>query len=195
MTQPERETIEQQLVTLMEIGITISDFVMVDDLLVFESREALEKKPYSGIIRALGYEIGREPFAPKCNSIWTCDFERIAISGDYRDIFIRLGKMTFDWLGLKEIEDEIDIPTSQTALVRFLQDDEPKTWEADVDGNWLDASIFTDYDRMLAFAGSPVRLYSSEVDDGLAVILAALTSSQKRDFDRISGIEFVPCFE
>ena len=77
-----RVTIEQQVAILAEIGITVNEGGAIDDLIVFENRDELELQPYARLVETLGSEIEREPFTPKCNRLWMCDYERIEDHGD-----------------------------------------------------------------------------------------------------------------
>ena len=173
-----RVTIEQQVAILAEIGITVNDGVAVDDLTEFEDREKLELQPYAGLVESLGYEIEREPFTPKCNRLWMCDYERIEDHGDYEVVLERLELMTDCALGLRDIEDYVDIEDDE-AWVEFTYRGATIHWDAEVDNDWLDPFIIVKYDALLKKSRSLFRIYSNHTDYGQIAFFASSSRFRK----------------
>jgi len=185
-----RVTIEQQVAILAEIGVTVNDGVAVDDLTAFEDRDELELQPYAGLVEALGYEIERKPFTPKCNRLWMCDYERIEDHGDYKAVLERLELMTYCALGLRDIKDYVDIEDDE-AWVEFTYRGATIHWDAEVDNDWLDPFIIVKYDALLKESRSLFRIYSNHTDYGQIAFFAAFTPEQKARFDEICKIKLI----
>lgn len=185
-----RVTIEQQVAILAEIGITLNDGVAIDDLIAFEDRDELELQPYAGLVEALGYEIELEPFTPKCNRLWMCDYERIEDHGDYEAVIERLEIMTDCALGIRDIKDYVDID-DEKAWVEFTYRGATIHWDAEVDNDWLDPFIIVKYDALLKESRSLVRIYPNHTDYGQIAFFAAFTLKQKSRFDEICKIKLI----
>jgi hypothetical protein len=185
-----RVTIEQQVAILAEIGVTVNDGVAVDDLTAFGDRDELELQPYAGLVEALGYEIERKPFTPKCNRLWMCDYERIEDHGDYKAVLERLELMTDCALGLRDIKDYVDIEDDE-AWVEFTYRGATIRWGAEVDNDWLDPFIIVKYDALLKDSRSLFRIYSNHTDYGQIAFFAAFTPEQKARFDEICKIKLI----
>jgi len=183
-------TVEQQLAVLSDVGIKVNDGVTIDDLTAFEERDELESEPYSGLVEVLGYDIEREPFTPKCNQLWMCDYERIEDHGAYKDVIERLELMTNRALGLTDIKDYVDVEEGK-AWVEFTFRGKTIRWDAKVDDDWLDPMIIVKYDDLLRESRSQVRIYSNHTDYGQVAFLAAFTPDQKAKFDKICKIKLI----
>jgi hypothetical protein len=180
--------IEQQLSALAQAGIVVNPGVTESDLTTFKPRAELERKPFAGLVEVLGIELEREPFTPICDRLWMCDFERVEDHGAYRDVVLRLERMTGQALKLSRIEDHVDVEAG-TAWVEFDARGERIHWELRVEDDWLDPQVFVKYDALLERVGSPTRLYMNETDYGQVAFLAAFTSEQMAAFDKLTKIE------
>jgi hypothetical protein len=188
---PNRVTIEQQVAILAEIGVTVNEGLAIDDLIAFEDRDEFELQPYVGLVEALGCEIEREPFTPKCNRLWMCDYERIEDHGDYQAVIERLEIMTDCALGLQDIKDYVDVIEDDEAWVEFTYRGRTIHWDAEVDNDWLDPFIIVKYDALLKESRSLFRIYSNHTDYGQVAFFAAFTPEQKARFDEICKIKLI----
>jgi hypothetical protein len=80
--------------TLTDCGVVLSPEATVDDLFMFHSREEHGAAPYKELIPTLGFEMERDSFAPLCNRLWMCDYERVEDHGAYADVISRLHQMS-----------------------------------------------------------------------------------------------------
>ena len=189
-----RVPIRQQLDRLAAAGITINAGVTEDDLTAFASVDELERTPYRELVTSLATEIEREPFTPKCDRLWLCDFERIEDTGNYREVIERLERMTARALRLERIEDAVEIE-DDVAWVAFEHAGRRMQWDLKVDDDWLDPSVLLRYDALLSDAGGGFRLFADTADHGQCALLGAFRPDEKRAFDAIAGVRMVPVAE
>src|SRR5262245_33124437 len=189
-----RVPIRQQLDRLAAAGITVNEGVTEDDLTAFASVEEIERAPYRELVTSLAMEIEREPFTPKCDRLWLCDFERIEDHGSYRDVVARLERMTARALRLEHIEDSVEIEADM-AWVAFRHAGRRVQWDLTVDDDWLDPSVLLRYDALLADARAGFRLFADAADHGQCALLGAFRPDDKRAFDAIAGVRMVPVAE
>ena len=183
-------TLEQQLSTLADIGLVVNQGVVEEDLISFDTRAILESKPYRGLVEVMGIELEREPYAPICDRLWMCDYERIEDHGDYRDVILRLELMTGVVLALTNVTDYVDVE-EEKAWVEFDFRGRPIHWDFVVENDWLDPAVLVKYDRLLKGAQSPLRIYSNHSDYGQVAFLGAFTPEEKSRFDRLTKIKLI----
>lgn len=189
-----RVPIRQQLAALAAAGITVNDCVTDDDLAAFVSIDEMERAPYRELVTSLATEIEREPFTPKCDRLWLCDFECIEDTGAYREVIERLELMTARALRLERIEDAVEIE-EDVAWVGFEHAGRRVQWDMRVDNDWLDPSVFRRYDALLRDAGGGFRLFADTADHGQSALLGAFRPAEKRAFDAIARVRMVPVAE
>jgi len=112
---------------------------------MFHSRTEHEATPYKELIPTLGFEMERDPFAPLCNRLWMCDYERVEDNGAYIDVITRLQQMSEQRLPISAITDHVDIE-AETAWVEFDLAGSRIHWDAKVDNDWLDPYIVVKFD-------------------------------------------------
>lgn len=180
-------TLEKQLEVLAEIGVTLNEGVTIEDLTAFADRAELEANPFSqDLIAAVGSEVEREPFTPKADRIWMCDYERIEDHGDYKSILERLEVMAGSALKLSNITDYVDVEKKK-AWVEFVYNGKHIRWKAKVDDDWMDPYIVVKYDDLLGKARSPGRIYSNHTDFGQVALFAFFESEQAKKFNAIGS--------
>jgi len=177
--------LEQQLKTLADCGITLSPEATIEDLFMFHSREEHEAAPYKELIPTLGFEIERDTFAPICNRLWMCDYERIEDHGSYADVITRLHQMSEQSLAISGISDHVDIE-AETAWVEFDLDGTRIHWDAKVDNDWLDPYIVVKFDSLLGAHRIPFRIYSNHTDFGQSAFFACLAPSEFERFQKLA---------
>jgi hypothetical protein len=187
-------TIEDQLAALGKAGLIVNPGVVESDLSTFHSRAELERQPFAGLVEVLGIDLEREPFTPICDRLWMCDFERIEDHGAYRDVVLRLERMTAPELKLTGVADHVDIEAGE-AWVEFDHAARRTHWDLHVDNDWLDPEILARYDSLLETGGSRTRLYINQTHYGQAAFLGAFTPEQKSVFDSLTRIKLAPLAE
>ena len=183
-----RVTIEKQLETLADLGLTLNSGVGEEQLTTFEDRSALETTPYKGLIEAMGFELEEEPYTPLCDPLWMCDYERVEDHGAYVEVLQRLERMTSGTLGLTNMRDQVDLE-EEVAWLEFDHQGQRVRWEFEVDDDWLDPTILIKYDDLLESSGVQVRIYSNHTDYGQVAFLGAFSPDQKTRFDRIARVK------
>lgn len=184
-------TIEAQLASLAKAGLILNAGVVEADLTAFHSRVDLERNPFVGLVEALGNDLEREPFTPVCDHLWMCDFERIEDHGAYRDVLLRLERMTGRALSLSGIADHVDVDAGE-AWVEFEFRGDHVRWDLRVDNDWLDPQVLTNYDSLLKTSGSAIRLYLNQDDYGQVAFLGAFSPEEKAAFDKLTRIKLLP---
>lgn len=187
-----RVSLEAQLERLAQCGLTLAPDALEEDLTTFESRDALERKPYRALIEAMGHDIEREPFTPICDRLWMCDYERIEDQDAYVEVLDRLERMTSGAVGVTHAKDHVDLEGEKIAWLEFDLGDDKVHWDFEVEDDWMDARILIEYDNLLTKQGSPLRLYSNHRDYGQVAFLGAFTHEEKQRFDRWSKVALRP---
>jgi len=180
--------LEEQLERLRPTGIIPNPGVTEADLLAFATKGKLERKPFRGLVEALARDIEREPFTPITDRLWLCDYERVEDHGAYRDVLLRLERMTGHALGLANVTDHVDIEAGR-AFLQFTFQGQRVHWNLQVNDDWLDPTVLHEYDTLLLQTAADLRIYSNHADYGQSALLGAFTTEQKRIFDELTGIE------
>ena len=182
--KPASISLEQQLKALADCGVTMSPEAILDDLFMFHSRAEHEATPYKELIPTLGFEMERDSFAPICNRLWMCDYERVEDNGAYADVVTRLQQMCGESLPISGITDHVDIE-AETAWVEFDLAGSRIHWDAKVDNDWLDPYIVIKFDNLLKTHMTPFRIYSNHTDFGQSAFFACFTPTE---FDRFQKL-------
>lgn len=182
---PSPLSLEQQLEALAECGITLNPEATVEDLFMFEPREAHEADPYKELIPTLGFALERGSFSPLCQRLWMCDYECIEDHGAYADIITRLHEMSGRSLPISAITDHVDLEEDE-AWVEFDLAGTRIHWDAQVDNDWLDPHIIVKFAKLLKAHGSPLRIYSNHTDFGQSAFMACLTPTEFERFRKLA---------
>jgi hypothetical protein len=177
-------TLEQQLASLADCGITLNSEATPDDLLSHYSREQYEAVPYKELIPILGLELEREPFAPLSDRLWMCDYERIEDHGAYADVIDRLDRMSESSLHISDVTDHVDIDEG-TAWVEFHKSGSRIHWDAKVHNDWLDPNIVVKFDKLLKDDPAGFRIYSNHRDFGQSAYFACLRPTEFQHFQKL----------
>jgi hypothetical protein len=177
--------LEQQLKALADCGITLSPEATLDDLFMFHSRVEHEATPFKELIPTLGFEMERDSFAPLCNRLWMCDYERVEDHGAYADVIRRLQQMSEQSLAISGVADYVDIEAG-TAWVEFNVAGSRIHWDAKVDNDWLDPYIVVKFDSLLLSHRTSFRIYSNHTDFGQSAFFACLTPSEFERFQKLA---------
>lgn len=183
--KPTPLSLEQQIKTLVDFGITLNPEATVDDLLGHYSREDYEVRPYKELIPVLGLEMERDSFEPLCSRLWMCDFERVEDHGSYVDVIERLNQMSERCLPVSAVTDFVDIEAGK-AWVEFNLADSRMHWDAKVDNDWLDPHVLVRFDNLLKEHRTPFRIYSNHTDFGQCAFLACMTPSEFAGFQKLA---------
>ena len=144
-------TLEQQLETLAQLGLTLNDGVTVDDLLYSWERGEYENQPFDTILFMLGSEIEREPWGRNvCDRAWNFDVECIEDTGSYVTIVRNLCRVAGTPDLISALEDFVDIEHG-TAWLKYTIDGEDRHYTIAVDNDWADpetvSAVMEDIER------------------------------------------------
>lgn len=174
MNDGKRITVEQQLAELEQLGIGINSSCSVNDLFQMMDREEMEQMPYLLLLIALGCEAERqEGSLPLSHQIRYLDMECIEGCEDYVRIVNELCDMSE--LAVQQLRDQVDIYNGE-ASVTLEWNGRKFHWDLEVNDDWLDLAVFTNFSRLLEQAGDRRRIAVAEVDQHCLV--ACLTPDQ-----------------
>jgi len=187
-------SLEEQLAQLADLGIAVATDLAEDDYFAFATRDELEQEPFTELVMTLSMEIERDPWTPKADRLWNCDFECIEGDGSYVQIVERLERMTDGALGLQAITDRVsqDGDGHDEAWVEFTREGERVRWEFEVQSDWLDPSVLTLYAELLANSPSDLCVFVGEREGeeggGQNALFVCLRSEDARRFRALTGI-------
>lgn len=183
--KPSPIPLEQQLATLADCGVKMTSEATLEDLFMFHSRAEHEATPYKELIPTLGFEIERDSYAPICDRLWMCDYERIEDHDSYVAVITRLQQMSAQSLPISNISDHVDIE-GETAWVEFDLAGSRIHWDAEVDNDWLDPGIIVKFDGLLKTHRTPFRIYSNHTEFGQSAFFACFTPVEFEHFQKLA---------
>jgi predicted DNA-binding WGR domain protein len=140
--------VEEQLERLRDCGISLKPDVGEEMLFTEHEAEDFTDEPYLLLLTTLGGEAEEEPFGFISANIWHFDTECIEDHGDYARIAMRMEELAGGELPLEEINDYVDAEEGK-AWLAFRLDKRDYKWELEVDDDWVDTRIFTEFDTLL----------------------------------------------
>jgi hypothetical protein len=153
VSQPSRTpvTIEEQLETLAQLGLSLNDGVTVADLLYSWEREEYENEPFDTLLFMLGSEVEREPSGRNaCDRAWNFDVECIEDTGSYVTIVENLCRVAGMPGLISDAEDFVDIE-NETAWLKYTIDGQQRHFNIPVDNDWADpktvSAVMRDIER------------------------------------------------
>jgi hypothetical protein len=180
-----RVPFEQQLETLARCGITLAPGVTADALLNVVDREGFEADPYRLLLTCMGNQAEDGPRYLSDN-IWHFDTECIEDHGAYVAIARRLTQLAQRELPLEEITDFVDVD-ARTAHVAFRLDGKSYRWDANVEDDWVDASILSRFAELLEHVGKGRRFTYIDLG-GQDCLIGCATAEGKERLARETGL-------
>lgn len=141
-------SVEEQLENLSACGISLKPGMSKDVVFSEYEPEDFVKEPYLLLLIALGGEAEEEPFGFLSSDIWHFDTECIEDHGDYARIAMRMEELAGGDLPLEGIEDYVDVEEGK-AWLAFRLDKQDYKWVLEVDNDWVDTNIFSEFDSLL----------------------------------------------
>jgi hypothetical protein len=195
---PARLTLEDQLDVLQECGISLLPGVTVDHLLISWSRESYQETPFELTLVGCGDPIEEPPWNQwKSNNVWHFDTECIEGNGSYVAIAERMRDLSQGELPLTDIEDDIDEQFDDpeqrwqgTAWLAFTLDGERIRWEFEVDSDWVDSSVFTEFVELMERRHCSRRFTYLDLGGGQDCIIGCSTPDQFRMLREKTGLNF-----
>ena len=146
-----RISLEQQLETLAQLGLTLNRGVTIDDLLCSWDREEYESKPYDTLLFMLGSEVEGEPWGRNvCDKAWNFDVECIEGNGSYVTIVKRLCLVAGMPDLVSDVEDFVD-SENDTAWLKYTIDGRSRRFTIQVENDWANpatvSAVMRDIER------------------------------------------------
>jgi hypothetical protein len=184
-SQPSRTpvTLEEQLETLAELGLSLNDGVTVDDLLYSWDRQEYENQPYNTLLFMLGSEVEREPWGRNvCDRAWNFDVECIEDTGSYVRIVENLCRVAGMPDLISDVEDFVDIE-NETAWLKYTIDGQQRHFNIPVENDWADPETVSAVMRDIERDGK--RFYGK--DNGQASIWFYLDQTAADKLNALTG--------
>jgi hypothetical protein len=176
-------TLEQQLETLAQLGLTLNDGVTLDDLLYSSDRPDYENHPYDTLLFMFGSEVEREPWGRNvCDRAWNFDVECIEDTGSYVTIVHNLCRVAGMPDLVCDLEDFVDIEC-ETAWLKYTIDGKRRHFNIPVDNDWADPETVSTVMRDIERNGK--RFYGK--DNGQASIWFYLDKPTADKLNALTG--------
>ncbi|HNO77826.1 MAG TPA: hypothetical protein PKN33_07160 [Phycisphaerae bacterium] len=186
---PDHVPIEDQIANLRDCGIEPVSRFAIEYVVCEFGREELEASPYEHLMSGLGgeYEDSQGDWQPTSTGIWHVDTECIYDACDYVKVVNRLALLTRRDLILENVEAHFE----NDAWVQFDIDGAKYHWELEVDGDWIDTSIFERFAVLLAQNQSERRYLVSE-SSGQDFLLICPTDEEFDLLASLTPVRFGP---
>jgi hypothetical protein len=149
--------IKEQLDVLAAVGLTLSEGVTIDDLLISFSEKEFEDPPFDLLLTMLGSEVEAEPYGrPFSTFACTVDMNGIHGDGDYTLIAERLRRLSGEDLLFKVAYDHVDVE-KRAAQLRYEALGQHVDFTPEVIDSWTDAMIVTKTLRLIKYLQSGVK--------------------------------------
>ena len=165
-------SLEAQIIVLKQAGIKLKPGVTIGKLLTQLSREQYEADPYVSLLCVMGNE---ERFS---NDAWYFDTECVEGPGSYAVIARRIRDLSGGALPLEEIEDDVDNNGISRGFgtLSFRLYNQWHRWQIEIDNDWVDGSVFTRFDELLAQQNTGKRFAAYGL--GQDMLIVCLTPEQ-----------------
>jgi len=180
---------EDQLQTLANCGIRLVPDVTPDRVLQAHDRSAYESEPFVLLLCAMGAELEVEPYRFASDDIWHFDTECIEDHNDYVRIAQRLSDLAAGGLPVEEVNDYVEIEDGE-AWVSFRIDGQTVRWDAEVDDDWVDATILSRFAELLRNRGTGKR-YTYYDLGGQDCLIGCATAEMLERLRVATGLDFV----
>lgn len=178
-----RITLEEQLDSLANLGISLEPEITINDLLHSFAREEYEKKPYDLVLGMLGSDVESEPWErPFSTNIWNCDFERIYNDGDYIEIVNKLSALTGESNLLSNVEDKVDFDNN-IAWLKYNINGNDKHYKIVLNNDWIDPDVIDEIILDLERDGK----HFFGINCGQATLFLYLDAESASNFKKLTG--------
>ncbi len=147
--------------------------------------ERYEKDPFGLVLRELGHPVDAD-----CDSdVRLLDHDAVVEEGDYTILLSHLRALSDGALAIDEISDTFDVEKG-VATVTFRHGSEMKSWDAEIDETWVDATILARADQLLVEGASGRRFaFAYLADDGLSIVVC-IDAARLVELRRKTGVDF-----
>jgi len=179
-------TLEEQISQLSEIGISLSEGVTLEDLLISYPREEYESSPYDLILFVYGVEVEEPPWGRYiCDRAWNFDVEAIEDNGSYVEIVNQFHRITGRAAQIENLSDQVDIEAGVASL-SYIVDGTSRSLEPKVEDDWADP---TTVDTIMKDLSSPGFSFYAK-DNGQASIWFYLSEQEAKALNELANNVF-----
>lgn len=182
---------EEQLRVFAECGIALRSDASREELLKSLGRAENEHTPWLLLACALGSELETERFDEpprhRCDALWHFDTECIEDDGAYVRILERMAFLARPDLPIERVRDHVDVEEGE-AWVEFELDGQVVRWEAEVNDDWVDATVLSRLAKLLE-ARNTGRRFTYIDTGGQDCILGCATEAQRAALAKATGLD------
>jgi hypothetical protein len=183
-----RPNLAEGLAALERCGIRKRDDVSVDDILYSTGGNLDDPIDYPQLLCVIGSDVERHPFRPKSDDLWHFDTECIVDDGDYLRIAGRLVQLSKGTLAILNMSDHVSIEES-VAWLEFEFLGKRVHWDFEVQDDWVDAGVFSQFVRLFHQVPSDSRFTYGDLG-GQDCLIGFSTEQQRRALTTLTGVNF-----
>lgn len=184
-------SLEKQLADIKRAGIELCEGITIETILEkYSDRDKFEDDPYRLLLVCMGGEIMNEDkeFIYISKDIWHLDTECIYDTGDYVKIAERFRELAKCDLPIENVNDYIDLYDNK-AWISFSLDAKEFHWDIQVDDDWIDTNIISEFTKLLTLRNTE-RRYTYLDLKGQDCLIGCCTSTQFNRLKKITGLNF-----
>lgn len=181
-------TFDEEFALLAECGLKLAPPFTVDKVLANDKKSGRDIADLDTVLTAL-VQFGEDPpYQRQSNNVWYFDTEAIEASGDYVRIAKEMSALTEGSLELTNIQDFVDLEEG-VAWLSFEWRGGSVRWDLEVEGDWVDSSLFGKFVALLAEA-DPSKIYIYYDFGGQACMLGCVTREQFKKLEQhLEGVK------
>ena len=176
------------LSALADCGIRARAGTTAVELVNAAGQQWFSEQPYLSVIVTLGSEREQAPYDRFCDNVWHFDTECIEDHGDYVTIAQRLRDLACGDLPIAGIRDHVDIEAG-VAWLDFMIGSEKTRWDAEVNDDWVDATILSRFASLLSHSKTGRRFTYLDLG-GQDCVIGCSTPQQLKVLNRATGLRF-----
>jgi hypothetical protein len=180
-------SVQQQLAALIPTGIALNEAVGPEDLFQVVPRDAMESKPFAGLLVAMGHTGGKQDL-PMSDALWACYPNAVYEPGVYVRMLERLQAMTGKLFDISEAEDLLDRGKSESWLrFKYAGKQVKVKLNGCVDEIHADDILFK-YDQLLKKSRSGYRVYVDDMRFGMILLVGVFKKEQIEKLRKLTSI-------
>lgn len=180
-------SVEDELENLSACGISPKPGINSDIIFADYEEGDFARDPYSLLLMVLSGEAEEEE-GFLSSDIWHFDTECIEDHGDYARIAMRMEELAGGDLPLEGIEDYVNLEEGKTWLA-FRLDNHDHKWELEVNDDWVDPRVFSEFDGLLRSRGTNKRFTYLDLG-GQDCLIGCSTPEQLEKLKATTGLSF-----
>lgn len=188
--------LKEQLQLLADVGLTLSEGLSINDLLISFSEKEFEERPFDLLLYMLGGEVEAEPYGrPFSSFACTIDMAGIHGDGDYTAIAKQFKRVAGDDHLFDVTKDHVDFE-NRTAQLRYEAGGSHRDFTPEVIDTWADPYVVTNTIYLISYLQGEVKQWYLKAN-GNENVFYYVTKEQGEELIKLSQgavdiIEFNP---